>query len=210
MSRCGDVYENKVTGEYAVVLRGTEDRGNGPGIVHLVARPRAAVIGEHYHPYIRERFTVVKGKLEIRIGGRLGSLGPGQSACAEAGAPHDWWNASSVDDAHVLIEIERAVGAECFDLGRFELLIGTLFGLANDGRVNSKGRPNPLQAAVIAREFQDVIVFTRPPLLVQRLAIGILAAIGYRLGYLATYPEYGQPHGHREPDPEAMIAARLL
>ena len=31
MSRCGDVYENKVTGEYVVVLRGTEDRGTGPG-----------------------------------------------------------------------------------------------------------------------------------------------------------------------------------
>ena len=39
MSRCGDVYENKVTGEYAVILRGTEDRGQGPGIAYLTARP---------------------------------------------------------------------------------------------------------------------------------------------------------------------------
>ena len=61
MSRCGDVYENKVTGEYAVVLRGSEDRGEGPGIVHLTARPGAAVIGEHLHPYMVERFTVVSG-----------------------------------------------------------------------------------------------------------------------------------------------------
>ena len=44
MSRCGDVYENKVTGEFAVILRGTEDRGQGPGIVHLTARPGAAVV----------------------------------------------------------------------------------------------------------------------------------------------------------------------
>jgi hypothetical protein len=44
MSRCGDVYENKVTGEYGVILRGTEDRGQGPGIVHLTARPGAAVV----------------------------------------------------------------------------------------------------------------------------------------------------------------------
>lgn len=29
MSRCGDVYENKVTGELGVILRGTEDRGQG-------------------------------------------------------------------------------------------------------------------------------------------------------------------------------------
>jgi len=46
MSRCGDVYENKVTGEYAVVLRGTEDRGDGPAIAHLTARPGAAVAPE--------------------------------------------------------------------------------------------------------------------------------------------------------------------
>jgi hypothetical protein len=39
MSRCGDVYENWVTGEYAVILRGTEDRGDGPGIAHLRVRP---------------------------------------------------------------------------------------------------------------------------------------------------------------------------
>ena len=39
MTRCGDVYENKVTGEYCVVLRGSEDRGEGPAIVHLLARP---------------------------------------------------------------------------------------------------------------------------------------------------------------------------
>ena len=62
MSRCGDVYENKVTGEYAVVLRGTEDRGQGPGIAYLTARPGAAVVGEHFHPYMIEKFIVVSGR----------------------------------------------------------------------------------------------------------------------------------------------------
>ena len=64
MSRCGDVYENKVTGEYVVVLRGTEDRGTGPGIAHLKARPGAAVVGEHRHPGLTERFTVIAGHLD--------------------------------------------------------------------------------------------------------------------------------------------------
>lgn len=51
MSRCGDVYKNRVTEERAVILRGTEDSGQGSGIVHLVARPGAAVVGEHFsHP----------------------------------------------------------------------------------------------------------------------------------------------------------------
>ena len=88
MSRCGDVYENKVTGEYAVILRGTEDRGQGPGIAHLKARPGAAVVGEHFHPYLSERFTVLSGRLDARIDGESLSLGPGQFAtCATRGHP---------------------------------------------------------------------------------------------------------------------------
>src|SRR5215207_1087205 len=79
MSRCGDVYENKVTGECGIILRGSEDRGNGPGIVHLVARPGAAVVGEHFHPYMWERFSVLSGALQARIDGRLMRLDPGQS-----------------------------------------------------------------------------------------------------------------------------------
>jgi quercetin dioxygenase-like cupin family protein len=206
MSRCGDVYENRVTGEYAVVLRGTEDRGDGPGLVHLVARPGAAVVGEHYHPFMRERFTVLKGTLETRIDGRRGSLKAGETAVAEAEVPHDWWNASKTDDVHVLIEIDRAAGAEHIDPGRFELLIGVLFGLANDGHVDSKGRPHLLQAAVIAQEFCDVIVFTSPPPFVQRIALPLLSRVGGLRGYQAIYPQYSRPHGRREPDPEALAA----
>jgi uncharacterized cupin superfamily protein len=78
MSRCGDVYENRVTGEHAVVIRGTEDRGNGPGIAHLTARPGAAVVGEHIHPKIVEKFTVLSGELTARIDGKTTVLATGQ------------------------------------------------------------------------------------------------------------------------------------
>ncbi|PAP97619.1 MAG: cupin domain-containing protein [Mesorhizobium sp.] len=209
MSRCGDVYENKVTGEYAVILRGTEDRGEGPGIVYLTARPGAAVVGEHFHPNMIERFTVFSGRLNACIAGKTFSLGPGQSATAEAGVAHDWWNSSKTDEAQILIEIERAHGADHIDPNRFELLIGMLFGLANAGKVDNKGRPSPLQAAVIAREFADVIVFTRPPPAVQRVALGILAPLANLLGYRAIDPSYCRPHGHVTPAPEILALAGL-
>src|SRR5262249_30904859 len=114
MSRCGDVYENRVTGEYAVVLRGTEDRGEGPAIAHLTARPGAAVVGEHYHPYLIEKFTVLRGRLDARIAGKTLSLAVGQSASVEAGVVHDWWNTSKTEEAHVLVEITRVPGADHF------------------------------------------------------------------------------------------------
>lgn len=209
MSRCGDIYENRVTGEYAVILRGSEDRGDGPGIAHLTAKPGAAVVGEHFHPHIVERFTVLRGKLDARIGNRMLVLEPGQSATVEPGVPHDWWNASKSDEAHVLVEVDQARGAQNIDPNRFEMLIGMLFGLANDGKVDSKGRPNPLQAALIAREFADVIVFTHPPPAVQRVLFAILAPIATLAGYKAIYPDYCRPHGHRAPDPEVLKAAGL-
>jgi mannose-6-phosphate isomerase-like protein (cupin superfamily) len=209
MSRCGDIYENRVTGEYAIILRGTEDRGDGPGIAHLTARPGAAVVGEHFHPHIVERFTVLRGRLNARIGDRVLTLEPGHSATAEPGVPHDWWNASNTDEAHVLVEVDKAPGADNIDSNRFEMLIGMLFGLANDGKVDRKGRPNPLQGALIAREFADVIVFTHPPPAVQRVLFVILAPIATLLGYKAIYPDYCKPHARTSPDPEILKAAGL-
>jgi mannose-6-phosphate isomerase-like protein (cupin superfamily) len=209
MSRCGDVYENRVTGEYAVILRGTEDRGSGPGIAHLTARPKAAVVGEHLHPHMIERFTILRGRLDARIAGKLLSLGPGQSATVDAGVAHDWWNGSDSEDAHVIVEVEPAPGSEHIDPTRFELLIGMLFGLANDGKVDRKGRPYPLQAAAIAKEFSDVIVFTSPPPGVQRILFGVLAPLATLLGYRAIDEKYCRPHGHVVPDPGALAAAGL-
>lgn len=209
MSRYGDVYENKVTREYAVVLRGTEDRNGGPMIVHLTARAGAAVVGEHVHPNLRERFTVVSGRLEAKIAGTLHRLGPGQSAVIEPGVAHDWWNPSDSEEAHVLVELEDAPGAGAGNLDRFELMIATLFSLANAGKVDRKGRPLLLQAAVMAREFADVIVFTQPPQAIQRAIVGVLAPLARLLGYTAIYPEYSKPHGHVTPDAEMLVATVL-
>ena len=49
--------------------------------------------------------------------------------------------------------------------------------------------PNPLQLALNALEFSDIIVFRSPPLAVQRAIFGALAPIGRWRGYRATYPQ---------------------
>jgi mannose-6-phosphate isomerase-like protein (cupin superfamily) len=203
MTRCGDIYENKVTGEYCVILRGSDDRGDGPAYVHLLARPGAAVPAEHIHPALAERFIVVSGSLSAKIDGREMVLGPGEDALVEPGVRHDWWNASGTEEAHVVVELSGE-GME-----RFELMITNIFGLANDGKLDSKGRPRPLQGALFGQEFADVIRFTRPPAPVQRVLFGVLAPIARRRGLRATYPQYAEPHGRTEPDPAALAAAGL-
>ena len=62
MSYTGLTVENKVTGERAVVVTGTDETNGELGIYDLFVAPSGAVAGEHIHPNIEERFTVIKGK----------------------------------------------------------------------------------------------------------------------------------------------------
>ncbi len=66
---------------------------------------------------------------------------------------------------------------------RFELMIGTMYGLANAGRTNAKGMPSLLQLAMIGREFQDVIQFAKPPHAVQQVMFGLLGPLGRMRSY---------------------------
>lgn len=201
MSRFGDCYVNTVTGERAVVLRGDEDGEGRPVLVHLTVAPGGAVAGEHVHPRVSERFQVVAGTLGTRIDGVERTLRAGEEATVAARIRHDWWNAGD-DEAHVVVELSPPEP-------RFEMMIATIFGLANAGRTNAKGMPNPLQLALIGQEFSDVIVFTKPPVPVQGVVFRVLGAIGRRRGYRAIYPEYLRPHERVTPDPEVVAAAGI-
>jgi quercetin dioxygenase-like cupin family protein len=181
MSRAGDVIENPVTGERVVVRVGTEDSGGDLLAIDGYIRPGGAVTGEHVHPAIDEDFTVVRGRVGFRIDGRESIAEPGKRLHVPAGTAHDWWN---VGEEEALVRVEIRPGA------RFEEMALNLFGLAQNGKTNSKGMPNLLQAAIFAREFSDVLYFTRPPLWVQRLLFGVLAGVARALGYRGSYPEY--------------------
>ena len=124
---------------------------------------------------------MVRGRVGFRLDGREAIAKPGEQLRVPAGVAHDWWNAGE-EEAHVVVEIRPGV--------RFEEMIRNLFGLAQDGKTDAKGMPNLLQLTLIAREFEDVIVFTRPPRVVQRLLFGALAPIARALGYRGSYPEY--------------------
>ncbi len=71
-------------------------------------------------------------------------------------------------------------------------MIETLFGLARDGHTNSKGLPDPLQLAMFATEFRDVLVLRRPPAAVQSALFGLLRPLARARGYRGTYPQYGR------------------
>jgi quercetin dioxygenase-like cupin family protein len=181
VSKAGDKIENPVTGERIVVRVGTEDSGGELLAVDVYVRPGGAVTGEHVHPTIEESFMVVRGRVGFRIDGRESIAELHQRVHVPAGVAHYWWNAGE-EEAHIIVEISPGE--------RFEKMARKLFGLAQDGKTNSKGMPNLLQGAIFAREFSDVLYFTKPPLIVQRLLFGALAVIARALGYRGSYTKY--------------------
>jgi quercetin dioxygenase-like cupin family protein len=181
MSKAGDFFQNPVTGEAAIVRIGTQESGGELLVADLYLAPGSAVMGEHYHPTIEERFTLIRGELGIRLSGRAVKAKPGVTLLVPSGVPHNWWN---VGDAEAVVRVEIRPAA------RFEAMILNAFGLAQDGRVDRSGMPNFLQLVVFAREFSDVIQFTRPPRLVQKVLFGLVAPFARLLGYCGSYPEY--------------------
>ena len=178
--KVGEVWENPVTRERATILELPTQNPERRSVAELVARAGARVVGEHRHPALVERFTVLDGELTVKRNGETRILKQGEIATIEPNVWHDWWNASDLD-ARVRVEVTPGE--------RFAHMIETLFGLARLGHTGANGMPNPLQLALFAQEFSDVIVFRSPPLFVQRAVFGALAPIARMGGYRATYPQ---------------------
>jgi mannose-6-phosphate isomerase-like protein (cupin superfamily) len=176
----GEVVENPVTRERCEIMERPWDNAEGRLTSETTALVGSRVVGEHCHPALVERFTVLEGELTIKCNDQTGILHQGETAVIEPTVWHDWWNASPRD---VRVRVEITPGE------RFALMLETFFGLARLGYTDRKGMPSPLQLALIVREFSDVIVFRSPPPLVQRAIFGALAPIARWRGYRATYPQ---------------------
>jgi quercetin dioxygenase-like cupin family protein len=179
--KAGDLAWNPVTGERAILLEGTEENPERRAVVELHVEPGGAVVGEHLHPAITERFEVLEGTLGVKVDGRSSEASPGDALEVPPGIWHDWWNAG---EGKAVVKVTVTPG------DRFSQLIRTVFGLGLDGKTNAKGMPNPLQLIEIGREFEDVIVFKRPPAFVQKAMSALLGPIARRRGYRGTYPRY--------------------
>ena len=191
--RAGEIYENRVQGDRIVVREGSEDTGGERLVADLYVRPGGAVAGRHVHSYITERFEVLEGSVGLHLDGQDEIAGPGRRVEVPPGAVHAWWNAGE-DEAHVLVEARPAE--------RFEFMIQSVYGLANDGKTNAKGVPRPLPLSLFASEFRREMELTSPPRMVQRLLFALLAPIARARGYRAIDPAYLGPAGKAAGRPE--------
>jgi mannose-6-phosphate isomerase-like protein (cupin superfamily) len=181
MAKSGDVLEHPGTGE-RIVWRQVAHDTNGELLVgDMFASPGGHPALPHVHPHQEERFEVLRGRIRMQVDGVETVLGPGERATVPAGTAHTWSNIGH-DVAQIRVELQPALRSEMF----FE----TLFGLAKDGRTNSKGLPSVLSMAVIMHEYADEIRLARPAPGVQRAIVRPLAWLGRRFGHRGWYPAY--------------------
>jgi hypothetical protein len=144
-------------------------------------RPRGSVPLAHVHPFQEERFHIISGAARIRVGRRKVSVGPGESVVVPAGTIHRLWNAGA-EELHAVVEFRPAL--------RTEQGFEQLFGLAREGKLGSRGIPNPLRMAVMAGEYLDEVALPFLPRRLQRGLFALLAPAGRALGYRAFDPRY--------------------
>lgn len=195
MVKTNDVLDGPLTGEEFRyfgdkfrILQSSRSTQDVSLRVDYFAAPGANVL-EHVHHHHEERIEVISGTLGLRIEGRRLTLGPGESAIGPPGIPHAWWNPSDDEKAHFLAEIRPGLDVE--------IMLETVRGLARDGKTIGETIPrNPLQLAVLAREFGSWGYFTgvpRPVRWALFAPVRVLAFVGELLGYRVSYPEYSGP-----------------
>ena len=141
------------------------------------SRPRERMIASVSSPW---RTTMLL-RVAIRFAGRARSvstiIGPEpERAGLVSSISGDW---SPPVRSAIVCEVTPALG--------FEQLIETMFSLAEDGKVNRKGMPNPLRLAVIAKHHFGDVRLPFPPAWMQRIGLALGAPLGRMFGFKPTY-----------------------
>lgn len=191
MIRAGDTIENPITGERVTFLKTAADTDGEVVVIDTTVAPDGFVAAEHIHPYQSERFEILSGEAEFKLGKEIVVARPGDVVMVEPGTPHRFRNLSDKEEIRFRTEVRPALS--------FETFLQTMYGLASDGKTNKKGLPNPFRLAVIMREQFDLVRLPFPPAWVQRTGLAFGAPLGRLLGYEPTYVS--------ETDPEWMDIA---
>lgn len=133
----------------------------------------------HVHPSYDETAAVLSGGIFVRTAEEERTVGAGEQYTIPAGTPHIHRTASGAE-TRALIE-ERPPG----DWVPYMRMV---CGLAQDGKTDGEGIPNPLAGAVLQDAYPDVAYSAALPIAVQKLLFKLLAPVGRLRGYSADYP----------------------
>jgi quercetin dioxygenase-like cupin family protein len=178
MAIAGQIIENPVTGERITFRRTAADTAGELLELDLELAPGGKVPGAHRHPEQEERFEVLSGRMEFRLGLRRIVTEAGDVVTVPAGRVHRFANAGD-EVAHVRVQVRPAL--------EMERLLETTVALAQEGRTWSSGMPRPLDLALFTRTFEAEVAAPFPPAWVVRDLLRPLHLIATRRGLGARY-----------------------
>ncbi len=129
---------------------------------------------EHFHPTQTERFEVLEGALEVNLEGRRFTLEATQILEIGPNQRHQIWNSG---------EQEARVRWETWPPLRTAEFYETLSELTDAQGPLHSAPPNLPQVAVLLAEYDPEIRLTRLARPLQRLLTGVVAPVGWLLGY---------------------------
>jgi quercetin dioxygenase-like cupin family protein len=170
-----------MTGERVLFRRRAAATGGALLVADNFVAPRGA-IKPHIHPELEESFQVLHGPITVRVDGVDTTYGTGDTVVVPPGTVHEWWNPLDTEEVGATMAFRPALDMETF----FE----TWFGLAVDGKLDARGRPAILQAAVMLDDFRREMALPGAEGKLLRLVAPILAPLGRLRGYRSRYERY--------------------
>jgi quercetin dioxygenase-like cupin family protein len=139
-------FSNPVTGEEAYVVKLSSETNGVCTIGEADFLPGGGPPA-HYHRLFTETFTCLKGELHIRADKKIIVLEPGESFIIKPGVVHRPFNPT---ERSIRFRVEITPGFK-----GFEYMLPILFGLAADGKTNSKGIPTDFSALALLMDMGD-------------------------------------------------------
>jgi quercetin dioxygenase-like cupin family protein len=172
MPRVGEVIENPAMGGRLHFRRLEREGAESILEFDFFLRPGGVIAVEHLHPHQEERFEVISGAMQGRVGGVPQTVVAGGTSTVPAGVAHAWWNVAD-HDAHLRVQFRPALlTAELFD---------TVFALARSGRSDGSGVPRLPERLAVLAAFPAELRPARMPALAHRIVVRALAPYGRRL-----------------------------
>ena len=182
MAEKGQTIFNTATSEKITWLETSKNTDGKYLLFDFEVAPGKKVAVRHIHPRQDETFTVKNGQLKLEINGTIREYKPGDIVTIPAGQPHEWWNNSQVTPLKMNVKFQPALKTEIF----FE----QFFGLAQDGKTDTKGSPSFMQIMAMCNEYK--IYIAGPPVFIQRLMGFVLGGIARISGKKKFYRQYSK------------------
>jgi quercetin dioxygenase-like cupin family protein len=167
---------SKETGETFIFLKTAADTDGQLLVFQMRVAPGGGAIAApvHFHPKFEERFFIQKGEITGMLDGKPFVAQAGERIVVPAGMAHTWRNTSD-GPAEFLVEIEPAM--------QMETLFENLCAQSQLGLLGSGGQMNLLRAAVELDTYRDHLYMAGAPIILQKIVLAGLAAIGRLHGY---------------------------